>query len=358
MPGKEDAIESRYPTRDADELCRLLIARVRDYAIFMLDPEGNVISWNEGAQTIKGYTADEIIGKNMSTFYTEPDRERRHYATLLKQAEDTGRVEDEGWRVRKDGTRFWADIVITALRDDSGKLRGFAKITRDLTEKRQAQNAISELSGRLLKLQDEHRHRLAVLLHDRTSQPLTGMLGGLHKLARRPELQSRDAKQELAALIAKAEATSDVIQQISHMLHPPMLEQGGFVEALRSYLEAVPADGRTEVKTDIPNKHFNVPRDAEIALFRLVQECLTHLHGTTGHRRVLVRLRGNGVLSLEITIQGAIPPHLREDVQESRGDFGLGLAGMRERLRQLGGTFEISADSNRAAIEASLPLSA
>ena len=345
-------------TRDGDELCRLLIARVRDYAIFMLDPNGKVISWNEGAQAIKGYTADEIIGKDASTFYTQPDIEKRHYAHLLQQAAEHGRVEDQGWRVRKDGTRFWADIVITALRDDAGKLRGFAKITRDLTEQRQAQHAISELSGRLLRLQDEQRQRFAVMLHDRTSQPLTGVLGGLHRLAHRPGLQDRESKQELNDLIAKAEATAEVIQQISHMLHPPLLEQGGFAEALRSYLEAVPADGRTEVKADIPNKHFNVPKDAEIALFRLVQECLTHLHGSSGQRRVLVRLRGNGVLSLEITIQGAIPPHLREDLREHRGDFGVGLAGMRERLRQLGGTFAIIADSDKAAIEASLPLSA
>ena len=345
-------------TRDGDELCRLLIARVRDYAIFMLDPNGKVISWNEGAQAIKGYTADEIIGRDVSTFYTPPDIERGHYEQLLKQAAEHGRVEDQGWRVRKDGTRFWADIVITALRDDAGKLRGFAKITRDLTEQRQAQNAISELSGRLLRLQDEQRHRFAVMLHDRTSQPLTGVLGGLHKLAHSAGLQDRESQKEVKELIAKTEATADVIQQISHMLHPPMLEQGGFVEALRSYLEAVPADGRTEVRADLPNKHFNVPRDAEIALFRLVQECLTHLHGTSGPRRVLVRVKGNGVLSLEITIQGALPPHLREDVQENRGDFGRGLAGLRERLRQLGGTFAIIADSDKAAIEASLPLSA
>lgn len=344
-------------TRDGDELCRLLIARVRDYAIFMLDPDGKVISWNEGAQAIKGYTADEIIGKDVSTFYTQPDIEKRHYAHLLQQAAEHGRVEDQGWRVRKDGTRFWADIVITALRDDAGKLRGFAKITRDLTEQRQAQHAISELSGRLLRLQDEQRQRFAVMLHDRTSQPLTGVLGGLHRLAHRPGLQDRESRQEIDELIAKAEATADVIQQISHMLHPPLFE-GGFVEALRSYLEAVPADGRTEVKADLPNEHFNVPKDAEIALFRLVQECLAHLHGTSGHRRVLVRVKGNGVLSVEITIQGAIPSHLREDLQEKRGDFGIGLAGLRERLRQLGGTFAIIADSDKAAIEASLPLSA
>jgi PAS domain S-box-containing protein len=351
-------MSKRTSARDGDELCRLLIARVRDYAIFMLDPNGKVISWNEGAQAIKGYTEDEIVGRDLSQFYTPEDVERRHYATLLRQAKEKGRVEDQGWRVRKDGTRFWADVIITALRDDSGRLRGFAKITRDLTEQRKAQNAISELSGRLLKLQDEHRRRLAVLLHDRTSPQLTGVLGSLHKLSRRAMMQDREASLELASIIAKTEATADVIQQISHMLHPPILEQGGFVEALRSYLEAVPADGRTQVRAELPSKHLNLSKDGEIALFRLVQEGLTHLLGTSGDRRVLVRVTGNGALVLEITIHGAIPPDIREDVQTSRGDFGAGLAGMRERLRQLGGTFAIHSDSEKTAIEASLPLSA
>jgi signal transduction histidine kinase len=267
-------------------------------------------------------------------------------------------VEDQGWRVRKDGTRFWADVVITALRDDAGKLRGFAKITRDLTEQRQAQNAISELSGRLLKLQDEHRRRLAMLLHDRTSPQLTGVLGSLHKLSRRLTMQDREASNELANIIAKTEATAEVIQQIATMLHPPTLEQGGFVEALRSYLDVVPSDGRTQVSAELPSKHVNLSKDGEIALFRLVQECLTHLLGTSGDRRVLVRVTGNGALTLAITVHGAIPASVREDVRTNRGDFGAGLAGMRERLRQLGGTFAITSDSEKTAIEASLPLSA
>lgn len=351
MPDRDSA-------RDADELCRLLIARVKDYAIFMLDPNGKVISWNEGAESIKGYTESEIMGRDISQFYTPEDVERRHYANLLKQATENGRVEDEGWRVRKDGSRFWADVVITALRDDTGKLRGFAKITRDLTEQRRAQNAINELSGRLLKLQDEQRRRLALMLHDRTSPQLTGVLGSLYKLTRRVSMQDREAATELASIIAKTEATTEVIRQISHMLHPPMLEQGGFVEALRSYLEAVPADGRTQMKVELPSKQVKLSKDAEIALFRLVQECLTHLVGSPGERRVLVRVTGNGLLVLEITVHGAQPESLREDVKSNRGDFGAGLAGMRERLRQLGGTFAITSDSEKTAIEASLPLSA
>jgi PAS domain S-box-containing protein len=121
---------------------RLLVASLRDYAVFMLDPEGRVATWNAGARAIKGYAPEEIIGRHLSTFYTAPDREAGRPDALLRAARTDGRVEDEGWRVRKDGTRFWADIVITALRDASGRLVGYAKVTRDLTARKDAEERL------------------------------------------------------------------------------------------------------------------------------------------------------------------------------------------------------------------------
>ena len=137
-------------TPDAkDELFRLLVENVRDYAIFVLDPTGHIVTWNEGAQRMKGYQASEIIGKHFSIFYPQeialsgfPDRE-------LVEAERLGRFEDEGWRVRKDGTTFWANVIITALRDAEGALRGFAKVTRDLTERKKAEETLAESKARL-----------------------------------------------------------------------------------------------------------------------------------------------------------------------------------------------------------------
>src|SRR5918911_324728 len=120
-------------------LFRLLVDRVVDYAIFLLTPDGHVASWNKGAERLKGYRAAEIIGHSFERFYPPEARAAGRPARLLAIARAEGRVEDEGWRVRKDGTRFWADVVITALRDDSGQLVGFAKVTRDLTERRQAE---------------------------------------------------------------------------------------------------------------------------------------------------------------------------------------------------------------------------
>src|SRR5690349_16114619 len=133
-------------------LYELVVEQTKDYAVFVLDPQGRVMTWNLGAQRIKGYTPDEIIGRHFSAFYTRPAIESGWREYELKVATAEGRFEDEGWRVRKDGSRFWANVVITALRDEDGKLLGFSKYTRDLTERRLHEEALrhSEERFRLL----------------------------------------------------------------------------------------------------------------------------------------------------------------------------------------------------------------
>src|SRR5262245_12809628 len=135
--------------RQDEERFRLLVESVSDYAIFMLNPDGVVISWNLGAEQIKGYRPHEIIGQHFSRFYNSEDLQRGKPQEGLKRAAADGRFEDEGWRVRKDGSQFWASVVITALRDGSGQLRGFAKVARDFTERRQAEQSLRESEARL-----------------------------------------------------------------------------------------------------------------------------------------------------------------------------------------------------------------
>ena len=132
---------------------QLLVEAVTDYAIYMLDPTGVVTSWNPGAQRVKGYAAAEIIGQHFSRFYTEEDQENGLPARALEIATREGKFENEGWRVRKDGSRFWAYVVIDPIRRPSGEILGFAKVTRDLTERKEAQQKLEETRDALLQSQ-------------------------------------------------------------------------------------------------------------------------------------------------------------------------------------------------------------
>ena len=138
---------------DSEGKFRLLVSGVTDYALYMLDPTGLVSNWNAGGQRIKGYAPEEIIGQSFSRFYTPADQAAGRPARALEHAEKTGRYEEEGWRVRKDGTFFWASVVIDAIRDESGKLLGFAKITRDITERRESQQKLERIQKQLAESQ-------------------------------------------------------------------------------------------------------------------------------------------------------------------------------------------------------------
>ncbi|MBV8161593.1 MAG: PAS domain-containing protein [Acidimicrobiia bacterium] len=146
----------RTTSSHSDETFHLLVDQVRDYAIFMLDPDGRVRTWNQGAARFKGYREDEIVGQYFGVFYPEEDRAAGKPERALAEAREEGRFEDEGWRVRKDGTPFWASVVITRLVNPDGSLRGYAKVTRDLTERRMA----AEDRLRLEHYRDSERHAL------------------------------------------------------------------------------------------------------------------------------------------------------------------------------------------------------
>ncbi len=161
---------------ESGELHRLLVESVDEYAIFALDPDGYILSWNAGAHRIKGYTAEEAIGKHFSIFYPREKIEQGFPQFELEEAARVGRFEDEGWRIRKDGTRFWANVVITALRDASGHLVGFAKVTRDLTERRAAEEALRESEERF-RLMVQSVRDYAIFMLDPTGHITTWNAG-------------------------------------------------------------------------------------------------------------------------------------------------------------------------------------
>jgi PAS domain S-box-containing protein len=153
MPSQSKTGAVHEALRDGERHFQLLVQAVKDYAIFMLDPQGRITTWNSGAERIKGYRGEEIIGEHFSRFYTEEDQRKGMPMHSLRQAAVEGRFEAEGWRVRKDGSRFRASVVIDPIRDDAGNLIGFAKVTRDVTERRLAQEMLDQARERLLQSQ-------------------------------------------------------------------------------------------------------------------------------------------------------------------------------------------------------------
>jgi PAS domain S-box-containing protein len=155
--------KAEHDLRESEERFRLLVEGVRDYAIFMLDPQGNITTWNAGAERIKGYTAEEIIGKHFSCFYPPEALQTGWPERELKMAAEQGRFEDEGLRLRKDGSKFWANVIITSLRDEHGNLKGFSKITRDLTERKEKESQLRESEVRFRRLFESARDGILIL---------------------------------------------------------------------------------------------------------------------------------------------------------------------------------------------------
>ncbi len=278
----------------------------------------------------------------MSAFYTEEDRRRGHPLELLNKARASGTAEEEGWRVRKDGQRFWADVTITALLDDDGKLRGFGKITRDLTERKRSEDVLSELSGRLLHTQDLERRKVARELHDLTSPLLTSLTAKLYGARLRAKNSDPVLLDFVEETLTLCEATSTMIRTISSMLHPSLLEQSGLVATLRWYLEAF--SNRTGIKMEsmLSDKGERSSTDVETSLFRLTQEWLNAMASRGDHSGVVSLRTDPRELELRIETRGvAWTDREMADLRVAEGDLGVLVAASRQRLKQLGGTLVV-----------------
>ena len=354
--------------RRSEERSRLFVDAVQDYAIFMLDPEGCVSTWNTGAERIKGYKASEIIGHHFSRFYPEEDVRAGKPPWELDVATKEGRFEEEGWRIRKDGSRFWANVIITAVRDRAGELLGFSKVTRDVTERMLAQKSLEEsrqrlresekslrdLSLHLLRTQDEERRQIGREIHDSLGQYLSVLKMKLDSMS-----SSQATAEESTQCASLVEECVKEVRTISYLLYPPMLEEMGLKSAIPWYLEGFSKRSGINATFHVPDDFERLSRDAELVLFRVLQESLTNVQRHSGSKTADVEIsQTDNAVTLQVTDRGKGLPTaiLEHGTQDWMGSLGVGLRGMSERLRQLGGSLDISSNDSGTRVRATVPI--
>ncbi|ABE36627.1 sensory box protein [Paraburkholderia xenovorans LB400] len=340
-PARSGIVSSR-PHFPSDESFRLLVEAVDDYAIYMLDMSGKVVNWNAGAQRMKGYYADEIIGQHFRVFHTPEDIAAGQPDSLLAAAAADGRVASQGWRVRKDGSKFRANVVVSAIRTASGELCGFAKVTQDLTE----QNRLAEfeqlrrLATHIQATREEEQIRIARELHDDLGQQLAALKMALADLE--TILRDNGAIAALTLTHTKdmhhlIDVTVASLRRIAAGLRPIVLETLGLVPALEWLIGDFTQRYHIDVNARIQTDDMNVSEAASEALFHIIQEALTNVARHAHADEVTVELARGGrtcVLRVEDNGQGMASATLPRETS-------FGLLGMRERVHRLNGSLSI-----------------
>jgi len=335
--------------QESEERFRLLVEGVQDYAIFMLDPAGHVTSWNTGAERLLGYRPDDILGAHLARFFTAPDVRRGKPDQNLELAKLQGRAEDEGWRVRKDGSRFQANVIITALRDDQGSLLGFAQVTRDITGLKQAEKQLRDsreqlraLAAYLQSVREEERTRIAREVHDELGQALTGLKMELAWLDKKfaeashfPALRFlRQKTREMPEVVDQIIST---VRKIATELRPGVLDDLGLEAAIEWQIHDF--QKRTGIKCEFASNLSDIVLSQEraTAVFRIFQETLTNIARHANASRVKIKLEAShGKLLLEVQDNGK-----GMTARDLSGAKSLGLLGIRERATMLDGEVTI-----------------
>lgn len=355
--------------RRSEERFRLLVQSVTDYAIYMLDPNGRVTSWNAGAERFKGYTADEIIGEHFSKFYQPEDRDAGVPARALDTAITEGRFEAEGWRVRKDGSRFWANVVIDPVRDEAGNHVGFAKITRDLTERKLSQEALQQAQEQFFQSQKmEAIGKLTGGIAHDFNNLLSAILGSLD-LAKRRMAQGEDVSRFLDNAVMAAERGANLIQRMLAFARKQELTIEA-VDLSRSMRDMAELLTRTlgasySIDTRFPlvlPKVCADPTQLELALVNLVVNARDAMPGggqivvqaRTGDGTAAGLLAGEYVcLSVQDSGQGMKPEVLHRAIEPfftTKGigkGTGLGLSMVQGMVEQCGGKFVLRSELDK-----------
>lgn len=323
-------------TRQSEERLKRLMDSVED-GIFMLDPQGHVTSWNAGATRLKGFGAAEIIGQHFSRFYPMEDIVAGKPQAELATAAAHGRTEDESWRLRKDGSRFWANVIITAVYGQQRELIGFATVTRDMTERnelRQLQYA-SELAARIEAAREEEKKRIARELHDDLGQQLTALKMGLATVLADDNARAAQLRDAVDRAIVS-------VRRLAAGLRPAALDDFGLVAALEWLVDDFRRRSGLHIALVAETQDATFNEAASTALFRIVQESLSNvLRHALGATSVTVTLIcAISICDLKIVDNGtaAHPPDADEPEPARDRPPPSGLAGIHDRVRRLGGT--------------------
>jgi len=379
----------------AERTTALLAAIVdsSDDAIISKNLDGVITSWNKSAERLYGYTQEEAIGQSITLII--PSDRLSEEATILKQLQRGERIDHfETVRMRKDGTLLDISLTISPVRDPAGRVIGASKVARDITERKLAERALREseeklrtladgleyqvhirtqeleqrnaevlqqsedlreLSNRLLHSQDAERRHIARELHDSVGQILAAIsmnLGAVRSQSEKLDSRGARAVSESAHLIEQA---SKEIRTISHLLHPPILDLAGLASALCWYVDGFSERSKIKVDLEVPSSLRRLPDETELAVFRIVQECLTNVHRHSGSATAAVRIQQeNSHIVIQVRDYGKGIPKERQLELTTSGRTGVGFGGMRERLRHLGGSLEIESDENGTVVRALL----
>jgi PAS domain S-box-containing protein len=331
-------------------------------AIVTSDSHENICSWNRGAQAMFGYTEQEAMGKPVRLFIPEDYRAAQpsgmeptlsHGSPLVIG----NTIEVHG--LRKDGTRFPAELSLSTWQADEDTF--YTAIISDISLRKEAEDSLRQLSALLLRLQDEERRRLARELHDSTAQTLSALSLNLSALEQLAEVKLPPrARKALTESLALADEACNEVRTFSYLLHPPLLDEAGLGEALRWYVNGFAQ--RTRIQVDLavlPAEFGRLSPDIEIALFRVAQEALTNVYRHSGSSTAGVRLMlDSGEVTLEVWDQGkGLPEGSSKHSEPSPATLGVGIRGIRERVRQLGGRMRLGSKQPGAVVEVVLPIS-
>ena len=350
------------------------IVESSDDAMISKTLDGTITTWNKGAERLLGYPAEEATGKNI-TLIIPPDRLREE-AEILERLRRGERIEHfETVRKRKDGSMLDVSLTISPLKDSSGRVVGASKVARDITEKKAAERALQQahdrlesmveertasvrqLSLRLLTVQDEEHRSIARELHDSVGQDLAAIKMDVDRLRR---LVSADKQDEMLSNLSESvEKCMSETRTISYLLHPPLIDELGFAAAAKWYIEGF--SERSGIKVSVESSNFRrLQRSVELPLFRILQAGLSNVHRHSKSPSVDVRFSmTEREARLEVKDYGkGIDPELLHQFNRSGEGSGIGLAGMRERLRELGGRLEVESGANGTLIRVVIPVSA